>query len=62
MTQLDTSPHRLFTGQQAAHYLGVSLSTLRRIGIPSLRVGKRSRRFDPADLDHFILASKEGAR
>lgn len=60
MTLTDTP--RLLTIQQAAHRLGVSVSTVRRLALPSLRIGDRSRRYDPADLDHFILASKEVSR
>ncbi len=61
MMTTDTSMPCLMTRHEAARRLGISLSALRRLAIPSVLVGKRSRRFDPADLDLYVLHSKEGA-
>ena len=49
MMTTDTSMPCLMTRHEAARRLGTVL------------VGKRSRRFDPADLDLYVLHSKEGA-
>lgn len=56
MAPIDTT--RLLTIQQAAHRLGVSVSTVRRLALPSLRIGDRSRRYDPADIETFIAQTK----
>ena len=56
MTSIDAP--RLLTIQQAAHRLGVSVSTVRRLALPSLRIGDRSRRYDPADLETYIAQNK----
>ena len=56
MTSIDAP--RLLTIQQAAHRLGVSVSTVRRLALPSLRIGDRSRRYDPADIETYIAETK----
>lgn len=45
-------PPRLMTTPQAAHYLGVSSSTLRSLGIPRKILGAK-RLFDRLELDAF---------
>lgn len=45
-------PPRLMPAPQAAHYLGVSPSTLRGLGIPRRTLGAK-RVYDRADLDDF---------
>ncbi|OAO02679.1 helix-turn-helix domain-containing protein [Roseovarius indicus] len=43
---------RLMPAPQAAHYLGVSPSTLRELGLPRKRLGAK-RVYDKADLDAY---------
>lgn len=45
-------PPRLMPAPQAAHYLGVSPSTLRMLGIPRRHLGSK-RVYDKADLDAY---------
>jgi excisionase family DNA binding protein len=60
----EKTPSRLFTVQEAAHYLAVSTSTLygwawqRRISF--VKVG-RALRFDVRDLDRFVEQNREAA-
>jgi hypothetical protein len=46
---------RLMPAPQAAHYLGVSVSTLRGLGLPRRRLGGK-RVYDRADLDAYADA------
>jgi excisionase family DNA binding protein len=60
-------PEALFTIAEAAAYLGVSRSTLRRWTrenrLSCIRVGRRGdRRFEKAELDRFITREHPGAR
>ena len=51
MPSLDFPP-RLLPAPQAAHYLGISESTLRQLGLPRVSIGSK-RLYDRLDLDAF---------
>lgn len=44
---------RLLDAKDAAHYLGISETTLRTLRLPVLRIG-RAVRFDVKDLDAYV--------
>lgn len=57
------SPDRLLTLADVADFLAVSLSTVRRLvrdgNLPAVRVGQRSIRVRPEDLEAYLQASVE---
>lgn len=52
MPQSSEFAPRLLPSPQAAHYLGVSESTLRNLGLPRRELGSK-RLYDKVDLDAF---------
>lgn len=61
----DLERRAFFTPKALAAYLSVSERTVRTLlargDIPSYRVGDGARRIDPADVDRYLAARREGA-
>jgi excisionase family DNA binding protein len=57
---------RLLTGYEVAELLGISWRLFKRLraegALPAIRVGERSYRYDPADVEAFIASRREGRR
>ncbi len=58
-TELDRITDVVFTREQASKYLKVGLSTLPKLPISILRLG-RSIRYHKTDLDNFIYSIRQG--
>ena len=59
VTGTTVAPELLWTATRVAEYLGVDRRRVYELDIPQVRIGERTIRYDPEDVQTWVLARKQ---